>query len=94
MAICSHCLLSICNFLFISHFGFKSGIWLFQFLFIAFLLLLAMFQQLLIVGGGGGGVYTVSLACSQFLVEGYFLSVFHKYISSAEEEIKCVFDDN
>ena len=28
------------------------------------------------------------------IIEGYFLSVFHKYISSAEEEIKCIFDDN
>ena len=27
LATCSHCILSICN-LFISHFGFKSGIWL------------------------------------------------------------------
>ena len=27
-AICSHCLLSICNFYLNSHFGFKSGIWL------------------------------------------------------------------
>ena len=28
LAICSHRLLSICIFLFIFHFGFKSGIWL------------------------------------------------------------------
>ena len=29
LVICSHCILSICiNFLFIFHFGFKSGIWL------------------------------------------------------------------
>ena len=28
LAICSHCLLSIFIFLFISHFGFKSGGWL------------------------------------------------------------------
>ena len=28
LAICSHCLLSICIFLFIAHFGFKTGIWL------------------------------------------------------------------
>ena len=26
LAICSHCILSICNIFFISHFGFKSGI--------------------------------------------------------------------
>ena len=28
LAICSHCLLSICILLFISHFGFKTRIWL------------------------------------------------------------------
>ena len=28
LAMCSHFLLSICNFLVISRFGFKSGIWL------------------------------------------------------------------
>ena len=28
LVICSHCLLSICNFYLFPHFGFESGIWL------------------------------------------------------------------